>query len=88
MPGRVAEVDFLAGRRVRDDDDGAGAEPDLEDGPVLAGPLRVGLDLAQPLEFEGVADKGRGSGARDFAEAEAGERVVGPEEELSFFFFF
>ena len=82
MPRRVAQVDFLAGGGVCDDHDGPRPEPHLEDGPILAGPARVGLDLAQPLELEGVADKGGGGRARDVAEAEAGEGVEGPEEEL------
>lgn len=82
MPGRVAQVDFLARCGVGDDDDGPEAEPYFEDGPELASPLRVGLDLAQPLDVEGVADEGRGGGAWDVAEAEAGDGVEGPEEEL------
>ena len=82
MPGGVAQVDFFTCRGVGDHDHGPGTQPDLEDGTELARPAGVGLDLSQPLELQGVPHEGRRSRARDVAEAEAGQGVEGPEEEL------
>jgi len=82
VPRRVAEVDLFPGRGVGHDDDGAVAEPDLENFAVSLRALRVEVNLPDPLELERVPDEWLGGRAGDVAERVSLEWVEGPGEEL------